>query len=418
MAEQQEAKRLAALARAKVNIQNLGQQVHHQNPDDEDFGDDRDAATTFSDKMSMEDIMEKWFKGVESSNLGRKCGTLPIDTVQNPWNNGSCMEITTRSGKVIVDEPEESNPVESKKLDSSTDDSEKENEKEEEVVLKTIHRPPPPFPQRLKKKVDNAKFGKFMAMLQKLTINVPLIEELEQMPGYAQFMKDFITKKRNVSSEQVDNLHCSVRESMPLAVYRKLGLEAPTSTNIRLIMKDRSIKWLVGILHDVLVKVADFILPADFVVLDCDLDFEDLVWSRNFPMKPKRKSPTTSKKEGKESVRRKLIDEESNYEEEEPFLRKQKKKPSPKKHSQPPPIEVENSNETKITTTFEQEGSEQHKSEHTKSEEEEQEESEESEFEKIASGSTSTKQQKEKESPSRGTLIKYKKPKVQDNARW
>lgn len=74
--------------------------------------------------------------------------------------------------EVIVDEPEESNPVESEKMGSSADDLEKENEKEKEVELKTIHRTPPLFPQWLKKKVDDAKFGKFMAMLKQLTITV------------------------------------------------------------------------------------------------------------------------------------------------------------------------------------------------------------------------------------------------------
>ncbi|PHT85649.1 hypothetical protein T459_07755 [Capsicum annuum] len=40
MTEQQEAERLADLASAQVNVQNLGQQVCHQNPDHEDLGDE------------------------------------------------------------------------------------------------------------------------------------------------------------------------------------------------------------------------------------------------------------------------------------------------------------------------------------------------------------------------------------------
>ena len=39
-------------------------------------------------------------------------------------------------------------------------------------------------------------------------------------------------------------------------------------------MAYRSVKQPVGILHDVLVKMADFILPANFVVLDCEVNFE------------------------------------------------------------------------------------------------------------------------------------------------
>ena len=38
-------------------------------------------------------------------------------------------------------------------------------------------------------------------MLKQLSINVPLVEALEQMPGYAKFMKDLVTKKRSVTFE-------------------------------------------------------------------------------------------------------------------------------------------------------------------------------------------------------------------------
>ena len=39
-------------------------------------------------------------------------------------------------------------------------------------------------------------------------------------------------------------------------------------------MADRTMKRPIGILHDVLVKVESFIFPADFVILDCEVDFE------------------------------------------------------------------------------------------------------------------------------------------------
>ena len=43
-------------------------------------------------------------------------------------------------------------------------------------------------------------------MLKQLSINVPLVEYLEQMPGYAKFMKDLVTKKRSVMFEDDDRL--------------------------------------------------------------------------------------------------------------------------------------------------------------------------------------------------------------------
>ena len=61
---------------------------------------------------------------------------------------------------------------------------------------------------------------------------------------------------------------------MPLSIYKKLGLVDPKPTVMRLLMADRTVKRTIGILHDVLVKVESFIFPADFVILDCEVDFK------------------------------------------------------------------------------------------------------------------------------------------------
>ena len=39
-------------------------------------------------------------------------------------------------------------------------------------------------------------------------------------------------------------------------------------------MTQSPLRWPIGILHDVLVKVESFIFPTDFVILDCEVDFE------------------------------------------------------------------------------------------------------------------------------------------------
>ncbi|XP_047256108.1 uncharacterized protein LOC124888861 [Capsicum annuum] len=152
-----------------------------------------------------------------------------------------------------------------------------------------------------------------MAILKQLTVNVPLVEALEQMLGYTKFMKDLLTKKRIVSYKLVYNLYhyraISIRSLvqkkadpgaftipytigsldfsnalcdlgvgiylMTLIVYKGLGSGDPTPINIRLVMADRSVKQQVRILYDVLVKVASFIFPTDFVILDCKIDFEE-----------------------------------------------------------------------------------------------------------------------------------------------
>ena len=61
---------------------------------------------------------------------------------------------------------------------------------------------------------------------------------------------------------------------MPFLIYKKLGLGDPKTTAMRFLMADRTVKRPIGILHDVLVKVESFIFLEDFVILDCEFDFE------------------------------------------------------------------------------------------------------------------------------------------------
>ncbi|XP_019238230.1 PREDICTED: uncharacterized protein LOC109218329 [Nicotiana attenuata] len=61
---------------------------------------------------------------------------------------------------------------------------------------------------------------------------------------------------------------------MPYLVFKTLGIGQPHPTTMRLQMADRSMKRPLGIIDDVLVRVDEFILSADFVILDCEVDFE------------------------------------------------------------------------------------------------------------------------------------------------
>ena len=69
---------------------------------------------------------------------------------------------------------------------------------------------------------------------------------------------------------------------MPLSIYKKLGLGDPNPTAMRLLMADRIVKRLIGILHDVLVNVESFIFSADFVILDCEVDEVSIILGRSF----------------------------------------------------------------------------------------------------------------------------------------
>ena len=171
------------------------------------------------------------------------------------------------------------------------------------------------------KKTEDGKYRRFITVLKQFSINVPLVEALEQMSGYAKFMKDLVTKKRSVTFEDDDIMqHCSaiatrslvqkkedpgaftipctvgslhfaktlsdMGESinlMPLSIYKKLGLGDPKPTAMQLLMADRTIKRPIGIIHNVLVKCESFIFLADFVIVDCEVDFEvPIILGRSF----------------------------------------------------------------------------------------------------------------------------------------
>ncbi|XP_075110335.1 uncharacterized protein LOC142181280 [Nicotiana tabacum] len=131
------------------------------------------------------------------------------------------------------------------------------------------------------------------------------------MPGYAKFTKDLVTKKCFMDCETIKMTHqvsaivhsmalkledlgaftipCTIGSAdfakalcdlgasinlMPYSVFKTLGIGQPRPTSMRLQMTDRSMKRPLGIIDDVLVRVDKFILPADFVILDCEVDYE------------------------------------------------------------------------------------------------------------------------------------------------
>ncbi|XP_057775375.1 uncharacterized protein LOC130994344 [Salvia miltiorrhiza] len=59
---------------------------------------------------------------------------------------------------------------------------------------------------------------------------------------------------------------------MPLSIFQQLAIGEVKPTSMMLQMADRSVTYPRGIVEDVLVKVGDFIFPADFVVLDIEDD--------------------------------------------------------------------------------------------------------------------------------------------------
>ena len=142
-----------------------------------------------------------------------------------------------------------------------------------------------------------------------MTVNIPLLDIIKQVPAYAKFLKDLCTIKKglgiekkaflteqvsaiiqskypvkykdpgsptisvNIGGNSIDKSLLDLGASVNLmsySVYKQLGLGELKPTNITLSLADRSVKIPKGIVEDVLVKIDKFYYPVDFVVLDTE----------------------------------------------------------------------------------------------------------------------------------------------------
>ncbi|GKV11522.1 hypothetical protein SLEP1_g22775 [Rubroshorea leprosula] len=104
------------------------------------------------------------------------------------------------------------------------------------------------------------------------------------MPSYAKFLKEILANKRKLEEFEMVKLNeecfAILQNKLP---PKKLGLGEPSPTTVSLQLANRSIKYLRGVVEDVLVKVDQFIFPVDFIVLDMKEDFEmPLILGRPF----------------------------------------------------------------------------------------------------------------------------------------
>ncbi|XP_062080299.1 uncharacterized protein LOC133785053 [Humulus lupulus] len=131
------------------------------------------------------------------------------------------------------------------------------------------------------------------------------------MPNYVMFWKDILTKKRrlgefetvalteacsailknkippklkdsgsftipcSLGGRDVGRALCDLGASinlMPMLIFKKLGIVEARPTTVTLQLVDRSMAHLEGKIEDVLVQVDKFIFPANFIILDYEVD--------------------------------------------------------------------------------------------------------------------------------------------------
>ncbi|PKI42333.1 hypothetical protein CRG98_037278 [Punica granatum] len=290
----------------------------------------------------------------------RPSRSLPSNTEENPKGVNAIM---LRSGKEL--------DTVNRKAQTQEESPEKDKGKQkvEEPRQKSLgvklYVPPVPFPGRMKQQHLDAQFAKFLNVFKMLQINIPFVEALQQMPSYARFMKDLLTKKRKIDGSEpvmltgecsmilqkdLPNLPRKQRDHgsftvpctignfhfekvlidsgasinlMHLSIFRKLGLGECKETHITLQLADKSIKYPKGIVKNVLVKVEKFIFPVDFIVLEMEEDREvSMILGRSFLVTGKALIDVEQGVDTMESVLRDLDDWSVDDEPEEEYVEK------------------------------------------------------------------------------------------------
>ncbi|CAN6691345.1 unnamed protein product [Malus baccata var. baccata] len=139
------------------------------------------------------------------------------------------------------------------------------------IALQVSGRAPGTFPSQTKpnpmggadcKAVRDLRSGKSFDnrdenCVQNSRINLPLIDAIKNIPSYAKFFKDVCTKKKKLVDFE-----------------KRLGQREIKPTSVILQLADRSVAYLRGIIEDLIVKVDNLYLSADFVILDMDEDMQ------------------------------------------------------------------------------------------------------------------------------------------------
>ncbi|XP_024984087.1 uncharacterized protein LOC112520013 [Cynara cardunculus var. scolymus] len=281
----------------------------------------------------------------------RPTGTLPSDTeIPKPMMKKHVKVVTLRSGKNLIEsKPIEKSvePKDSIEMDVTTSSSDivtttlKDKGKSIEIgplpkkadfpllfpnegkkkappseSYKPVIAPIPsyiPFPQRLRNQKEELQFKKFLDVFKQLHINISLVEAIEQMPSYAKFLKDILSKKKklneietvaltegcssllsnkippklkdpgsfkipcSIGGKEIRKALCDLGANinlMPLSVFNTLGIGKARPTTVTLQLADKSIAHPKGKIEDVLVQVDKFIFPADFIILDFEANKE------------------------------------------------------------------------------------------------------------------------------------------------
>ncbi|KAF8075364.1 hypothetical protein N665_1100s0003 [Sinapis alba] len=139
------------------------------------------------------------------------------------------------------------------------------------------------FPGRFKKQLLEQYKALFDKQMSEVHITMPIIDAFMLVPQYSKFLKDAVTKKKEMEGMRcLCDLGASV-SLMPLSIAKKIGFTQYKKCRISLVLADRSVKLPIGILEDLPVMIGNCEVPTGFVVLEMDEEPKDpLILGRPF----------------------------------------------------------------------------------------------------------------------------------------
>ncbi|GKB28198.1 reverse transcriptase domain-containing protein [Tanacetum coccineum] len=216
-------------------------------------------------------------------------GSFPSNTVPNLWED--LKDITTRSGATLAGPlvPPPPPPY-------------KEADREPEMITDQIpepnpHQPPIPYPSRFSEAL--AHMPKFTKMIKDLLTNKEKLLEIANTPVNENcsvvILKKLPEKLGDTgrflipcefhgleSCMALADLGASIN-LMPLSMWKTLFLLELSTTQMTLELATRTVAIPAGIAEDVFVQVGKFTFPADFVVVDYEVDHRvPLILGRHF----------------------------------------------------------------------------------------------------------------------------------------
>ncbi|XP_057719694.1 uncharacterized protein LOC130934121 [Arachis stenosperma] len=215
--------------------------------------------------------------GYLSQQIPKPTDGFLSDTEKNP--RGETRKVRWEECKMITTSDERSMEEVEHLQDSPKENHEERNHApqptlREELKKREILNPYAPFPQRLKGGVVGRMYSRFLDMFASLDVNIPFINALQQMPSYIKYIKELLPKKSSLKGGQTIkmNRECSaiIQTGPPTKKKDPGSFHIPCAIGETMIDKGLCDLGAIGVVENVLVKVGNYFLPTNFVILEME----------------------------------------------------------------------------------------------------------------------------------------------------